>query len=194
MMNNHITRTSAKSMWPLLMVGLMVILVLAGCGGVPGGGGGAAATAPPEREESEPINPLPTPLPAEDVGAEAASAAKDTPEGTWTNYLRDIIAEQVSDRTQKITLLERYQDPSITAANLEGLVEDIDLVEDRTEFNTTSGGLANSNADFDIRLTYANGDTDTQTCRVQVSMEFNEDDGVWYVVNPAPLQIFAACG
>jgi hypothetical protein len=89
--------------------------------------------------------------------------------------------------------LERYQDPAITKANLEGLVEDIDLVEDRTEFNT-GGGLANSNADFDIRLTYANGDTDTQTCRVQVNMEYNEDDGVWYVINPAPLQIFAACG
>jgi hypothetical protein len=191
MMKNHITRTSAKSMWPLLVVGLMVILVLAGCGGLPGGGD--EATAPQEREESEPINPLPTPLPAEDVGEEAASAAKDTPEGTWTNYLRDIIAEQVSDRAQKITLLERYQDPAITAANLEGLVEDIDLVEDRTEFNT-GGGLANSNADFDIRLTYANGDTDTQNCRVQVNMEFNEDDGVWYVINPAPLQIFAACG
>ena len=193
MMNNHITRTTAKSMWPLFLVGLVVVLVMAGCGGLPGSGGGDQATAPPEREESEPINPLPTPLPAEDVGEEAASAAKDTPEGTWTNYLRDIIAEQVSDRAQKITLLERYQDPAITKANLEMLVEDIDLVEDRTEFNT-GGGLANSNADFDIRLTYANGDTDTQTCRIQVSMEFNEDDGVWYVINPAPLQIFAACG
>jgi hypothetical protein len=193
-MNNHTVRSSARKSWPLIFIGLMAILVLTACGGLPGaGGGGDEATPPPEREESEPINPLPTPLPGEDVGAEALSAAQDTPEGTWVNYLRDIIAEQVSDRSQKITLLERYQDPSITSANLEGLVEDIDLVEDRTEFNT-GGGIANTNADFDIRLTYANGDTDTQSCRVQVSMEFNEDDGVWYVINPAPLQIFAACG
>jgi hypothetical protein len=192
-MNNIYIRTSAKKNWPLLLVGLLVILALTACGGLPGGGGGDNEPQPAQREESDPINPLPTPLPGEDVGEAAASAAKDTPEGTWTNYLRDIIAEQVSDREQKITLLERYQDPSITSANLEGLVEDIDLVEDRTEFST-GGGIANTNADFDIRLHYANGDTETQSCRVNVSMEFNEDDGVWYVINPAPLQIFAACG
>jgi hypothetical protein len=191
-MNNNTIRRSARKTWPLILIGLMAILVLTACGGVPGGGGGGDE-APPQREESDPINPLPTPLPGEDVGEAAASAAKDTPEGTWVNYLRDIIAEQVSDREQKITLLERYQDPNITSANLEGLVEDIDLVEDRTEFST-GGGIANTNADFDIRLTYANGDTDTQTCRIQVSMEYNEEDGVWYVINPAPLQIFAACG
>jgi hypothetical protein len=190
-MNNFNTRTPAKGMWPLVLIGLLATLVLSACGGIPGGGGNEPQ--PRAGEESEPINPLPTPLPGEDVGGAAASAAKDTPEGTWANYLRDIIAEQVSDRQQKITLLERYQDPSITAANLEGLVEDIDLLEDRSEFST-GGGIANTYADFDIRMTYANGDTETQTCHVNVSMEFNEADNVWYVVNPAPLQIFSACG
>jgi hypothetical protein len=190
-MNNFNTRTSANGMWPLLLIGLLAILVLSACGGVPGGG--SNQPQPRAGEESDPINPLPTPLPGEDVGGAAASAAKDTPEGTWANYLRDIIAEQVSDREQKITLLERYQDPSITAANLEGLVDDIDLLEDRTEFNINSG-IASTSADFDIRLHYANGDTETESCRINVSMEFNEADGVWYVVNPAPLQIFSACG
>ena len=176
-----------------MFIGLLAILALTACGGIPGVGGGGDEIQPREGEESDPLNPLPTPLPAEDVGGEALSAAQDTPEGTWANYLRDMIAEQVSDREQKITLLERYQDPAIIQANLEGLVEDINLVEDRTEFNI-SGGLATTNTEFDVRLLYANGDTDTQTCRLNVSMEFNEADGVWYVVNPAPLQVFAACG
>ncbi|HEC24162.1 MAG TPA: hypothetical protein ENI95_14720 [Chloroflexi bacterium] len=175
------------------LIGLALVLALAvsACNALPGGGGGEEVI-PRQGEEEEPLNPIPTPLPAEDVGGEAISAAQDTPEGTWENYLRDMIAEQVSDRQQKLRLLERYQDPDITQQNLGGLVEDIDLVEDRTEF-TISSGTATADAEFDIRLHYANGDTDTRTCRLNVGMEFDEEDGVWYVLNPAPLQIFSVC-
>ena len=138
-------------------------------------------------------NPLPTPKPEEDVGEEAKSAAEDTPEGTWENYLRDIIAEQVADRTSKIELIQRYENPDITEQNLGGLLTNIGLVEDRTEFST-SGGLATAHAEFDIRLTFGNGDTDTRTCTFNVSLEFHEEDGVWYVINPAALAVFTQCG
>jgi len=138
-------------------------------------------------------NPIPTPLPAEDVGVGAQSAAEDTPEGTWENYVRDIIAEQVARQESKLSLYERYQKPGITEQNLGGIVTDIDLVEDRTEFNT-SETLASSNVEFDIRLTYANGDTDTRTCRFPISLEYDSDKEVWFVVNPDALAVFAVCG
>lgn len=154
----------------------------------------ASACSAPFGIGKEEGNPLPTPQPGIDVGSEAGSAARDTPEDTWDVYLQDSIAEQVARQEGKITLLERYQDPSITAQNLGGTVTDIDLVEDRTEFNIRGGTLAFTQTDFDIRLTFANGDTDTRTCRYDVSMEFNEDDGVWYVVNPQELAVFVVCG
>jgi hypothetical protein len=169
----------------LLLAGLVLglALVLSACGTVRGVLGG--------KDEG---NPIPTPLPSEDVGAQAQSAAQDTPEGTWENYVRDIIAEQVKRQEAKVNLYERYQDPSITVQNTGGLVGDIDLVEDRTAFNISGGTLASSNTDFDVRITFANGDTDTRTCRFTVSMEFDEEAGVWYVVNPEPLAVFAVCG
>jgi hypothetical protein len=163
------------------VVGLILALAATACSAPFGIGG----------EEG---NPLPTPQPGIDVGAEAESAARETPEETWEVYLEDSIAEQVARQEGKITLLERYQDPAITAQNLGGTVTDIDLVEDRTEFNIRGGTLAFTQTEFDVRLTFANGDTDTRTCAYDVSMEFNEDDGVWYVVNPQELAVFVVCG
>lgn len=138
-------------------------------------------------------NPIPTPLPAEDVGEAAQSAAEDTPEGTWENYVRDIIAEQVARQDSKLSLYERYQKPDITAQNLGGIVTDIDLIEDRTEFDG-SETFVSSNVDFDVRLTYANGDTDTRTCTFPLNMEYDPDTETWFVVNPDALAVFAVCG
>jgi hypothetical protein len=140
-------------------------------------------------------NPLPTPRPGIDVGSGARSVAKDTPEGTWDSYVQDTIAEQVANQEAKITILERYEDPDITVQNLGGLVRDIDLVEDRTEFNVgPADTVANVNAEFEIRITFTNGDTDTRTCRFPASLQFDEEDGVWYIVNPTELAVFVVCG
>lgn len=162
-----------------LLVLIGIAFVLAACSAVGGGGGSG--------------NPLPTPIPAEEVGEEAKSAAEDTPEKTWENYLRDIIAEQVKDRQSKIELIQRYENPDLTTQNLGGLVQNIGLLTDRTEFSIT-GGSATARADFDVRLTFANGDSDTRTCTFNVSLEFDDEDGVWYVINPQPLAVFSQCG
>ncbi len=159
----------------LVGMALTASLILSACGG----GSGQ-------------VNPLPTPLPAEEVGTQAQAGAMDTPEGTWSNYLRDIIAEQVAQRVSKINLLERYQNPAITRQNLGGLVKNILLVEDRTTF-TISGGAASATTDFDIRLEYANGDVETRTCSFLVRLEKDEASGIWYVLNPEALQIFSVC-
>jgi hypothetical protein len=181
----------------LVLAAATVILVLSACSLPGGGSSGPEPTARPTDRPAQPedvANPVPTPLPAENVGGEALSGAKDTYQETWNNYLRDSIAEQVADRQQKLAMLQRYENPSITDQNLGGLVEDIDLVEDRTVFNLTNqGNIASGNTEFDVRLTYANGDTDTRTCTPFVSMEREADDGLWYVVNPTQLQIFAVC-
>lgn len=170
-----------KRIMIVMLVVLGAALVLSGCSALPGGGKGE-------------VNPLPTPLPAEDVGEEAGSAAGETPQETWERYRDDIVAEQVRQRESLITLRERYERPETTEANLESIVTDIDLVEggDRTEWNI-SGDSASSFVEFDVRLTYANGDNETKTCRFNVALEFDEEDGVWYVVNPSPLQVFADC-
>jgi hypothetical protein len=159
----------------LVGMALTASLILSACGG----GSGQ-------------VNPLPTPLPAEEVGSQAQAGAMDTPEGTWSNYLRDIIAEQVAQRVSKINLLERYQNPAITRQNLGGLVRNILLVEDRTTF-TISGGAASATTDFDIRLEYANGDVETRTCSFPVRLEKDAASGIWYVLNPEALQIFSVC-
>lgn len=164
---------------PLILFAVITVLLVSGCSTAGG------------RQESG--NPLPTPRPAEDVGAAAQAAAKAPPETTWDNYVRDIIAEQVKQRESLISLRERYENPSITVQNLAGMVKDIDLVEDRTQFDIKDNS-ASTYTDFDVRLTFANGDTDTRTCRFNVTMEYVEEENVWYVLNPAPLAVFSVCG
>jgi hypothetical protein len=145
------------------------------------------------REGGE-VNELPTPVEGEDVGEEAAAGVTEDYVTTWGNYLRDSIAEQVKDRQQKLELLKRYENPSITEQNVGGLVQNIELLTDRTAFNLTNGQtIASGTTDFDIRLTYANGDSETRTCKFPASLEKDTDSGLWYVLNPGQLQIFAVC-
>jgi hypothetical protein len=109
------------------------------------------------------------------------------------NYLRDIIAEQVSDRQQKLEILQRYEDPDLLVQrNRE--VKGIELIADRSVLQLQSNGITVVvKGDFDLRYTYLNDDTETVTCTQNVSLQQREEDGLWYVVNPGALQIFAVC-
>lgn len=199
MMNVEALKMDGRAVrWALLALIVVLSLSLAACSlpGVGGGGGAEATPRPTERPEDaeDAPNVLPTAAEAEDVGGGALSGAKESYQETWNNYLRDIIAEQVADRQQKLELLQRYENPRITSENAEGLVNDIDLVEDRTTFNVTGNqNVAGSQSEFDVRVTYLNGDTETLTCSMPVQIELNAEDGLWYVLNPAPLQVFAVC-
>jgi hypothetical protein len=55
--------------------------------------------------------------------------------------------------------------------------------------------VSNAQAEFDIRLTYADGDSETRTCRYQVSLQQapSPDGAVWYVINPDAFPVFASC-
>jgi hypothetical protein len=167
-------RTASGLALAVLLVG---VLALAGCG----------------RNQPQ-VNVLPEAPESVDVGAEAQGGVADTPEATWESYLADIIAEQVKQRESLVSLLERYQDPAITEQNLGGTMTDIDLVADRTVFTTNaSGTLATTTTDFDVRVTYADGDTETRTCQFDLMFQWNDTGGVWYVVNPQSLAVFAVC-
>jgi hypothetical protein len=163
------------------LLALVVAVVVTGCT-LPGGSSNGS------------VNPLATPLPAQDVGEDAKKGATEDYQNTWDNYLQDAIAEQVLDRQQKIDFLQRYENPNITNQNLKGLVQDVDLVTDRTTFNLTHGDtVASAITDFDVRLTFANGDSDTRTCKQPVEIDKDPDSGKWYILNPGQLQIFAVC-
>src|SRR5262245_51335707 len=112
-------------------------------------------------------SPLPTPRPAEDVGTTADSAAKDTYQATWEAYLRDSIAAQNQQEQIKLSMIQRYEKPGITVQNTGGLIKEIELLEDRTVFNLlNSATTASSLSEFDIRITFVDGDTDTRTCKI----------------------------
>ena len=171
-MNNNLFD---RSKLVVITISLMALL-LAACGG----GADAGQTE------------LPTPIPAQDVGEEAGAAVGETHEETWTNYLNDSIAEQVKQRQTLISMRERYQHPSITDQELEYLITDIDFVSDNTEWNA-SNNFASALVNFDVRVTYANGDSETLTCQYEVQLEKYDDTGLWYVVGPEPLQVKANC-
>lgn len=173
-------RQHRRAWWAVAVLGLG--LLLAACSDAQPG----LRTSGGESRQAGEGNPIPTPIPGEEVGEEPQSAARDTPEGTWEGYLRDMIAFRVAELHNKIRLLERYENPDHTAQNLGGLAQDITLLEDRTSWNIR-GNSASSLVEFDVRVTYANGDTDTRTCEFEVYMEYNEEDGVWYVLSPRGL-------
>ncbi len=137
-------------------------------------------------------NPLPTPRPTEVVGPEARSAAKDTPQGTWEGYLRDMIAYQVNDLEARTALYQRYENPDHTAQNMGGRIKDVVLLEDRTEW-TVRPTSAYSLVDFDVRVIYLDGDTETRHCRFEVFLQKDEEDGMWYVINPRGLDVQGMC-
>lgn len=125
------------------------------------------------------------------------SFASLTPHGTFELYLRDAISQQISLQRQKIDMRARYQQPEVMLQDLGGLIINIELVEDRSELvalrptvdNPTS---AEYNAEIDIRITYADLDTSSQTCAWVVNLQ-RGINGKWYIVNPRELLIFVDC-
>jgi hypothetical protein len=166
--------------WVLAASGILILsMLLSACGALGGGAG----------------NALPTPKPGEDLGADTRSSAKDNYQDTWDSFLRDSIAAANQQAASDIDLLQRYEKPSITAQNLAGTLKSIELVEDRTSFNLVNQETtAAAKAEFDVRLTFANGDTDTRTCHIPAQIELDPDSKKWYVINPGPLAVFSVCG
>jgi hypothetical protein len=169
----------------LLVLGLALAVSMTACSTL-------GRLLPGGQQDSAQGNPLPTPRPGEEVGAQAVSAAKDTPEGTWEGYLRDIVASRVAQMESRIALLERYENPDHTVQNLGGTWQNLALLEDRTEWRI-NGRMASSFVDFDVRVTFANGDTDTRRCRFELFMQHDSGDGVWYVLSPRGLDAEFYC-
>lgn len=192
MINQSAFLKGASRVSCLALVALLAV-ALSACGGL-GGGNQPTATAPlPTAVGGGAVAELPTPLPGEEVGTGASSGALDTPEGTWGNYLRDMIAEQNQIQASQINLLERYQDPSLTQQNLKGTLKEIKLVADRSAITLSKNDtVAIVKWDFDVQLTFANGDSNTRTCKNKNS-EIDKKESTWYVLGPAPLAVFSTC-
>jgi len=169
---------------------LLVVLVVA-LSACSGGGGEQPTPVLPTAVGGGEVRELPTAPAGEEVGVGSTSGALDSPEATWGNYVRDMIAELNQAQASKISLLERYEAPSITQQNLGGLVKEVKLVADRSEVDVKKEGVAVVAGDFDVQLTFANGDADTRTCTMTV--EIDEFDGTWYVLSPQPLAVFSVC-
>lgn len=141
-------------------------------------------------------NAIPTPRAGEEVDASPDSQAAAKPEDTFTRYIRDSIAAQVALQQSKIAIRERYQNPDVTEQDLGGIVTEIAILEDRTTFTLPKQDLSNAHVEFDIRLTYADGDTETRTCRYEVNMQQGANTNgasVWYVINPDAFPVFNSC-
>jgi hypothetical protein len=141
-------------------------------------------------------NAIPTPRPGEQVGADPTSQAAAQPEQTFDRYIHDSIAAQVALQQAKINMRERYQNPGVTVQDLGGIVTEISVLEDRTTFTLPKQDVSNAHADFDIRLTFADGDTETRTCRYDVNMQQGTNTAgaaVWYVINPDAFPVFNSC-
>ena len=141
-------------------------------------------------------NPIPTPRVGEEVDSSPTSQAAAEPEETFQRYIRDSIAAQVALQQSKITIRERYQDPGITVQDLGGIVTEIAILEDRTTFTLPRQDVSNAHVDFDIRLTFADGDTETRTCRYEVNLQQGTNTAggvVWYVINPDAFPVFNSC-
>jgi hypothetical protein len=141
-------------------------------------------------------NPIPTPRIGENVGSEPGSQAAGTPEETVGRYLRDSIAAQVAIQQTEVIMRERYQDPSLTAKALSGLVTEIAVLEDHSTITRPKENVANAHVSLDIRVKFANGDTDTRTCRYEVNMQRGQNSKgqeVWYVITPDAFPVFASC-
>lgn len=191
-MNADVLKTHGREIrWMAAALVLGLALSLAACS-LPGSGGEPDTGG--ERVEQEAPDVLPTRAEGEDVGEEALAAATDDYDQTWDNYLRDIIAEQVADRSQKIEILQRYEDPDLLNQRAANEVQGIELIADRTVLSLQSNGITViARGDFDLRYTYLNGDTKTVTCTQTVNLQQREADGLWYVINPGSLQIFSVC-
>jgi len=141
-------------------------------------------------------NPIPTPQIGENVGSEPGGQAAGTPEETVSRYLRDSIAAQVALQQTEIIMRERYQDPGLISKALSGLVTEISVLEDHSTITRPKEDVANARVELDIRVKFANGDSDTRACQYQVNLQLRQNtkgQDVWYVINPDAFPVFASC-
>jgi hypothetical protein len=133
-------------------------------------------------------------IPAPDYGdiLSMPSVAADTPEGTFELYLQDAIAQQISIQREKLDMRMRYQHPTTLLEDAGGLVLDVELLENRSRRTVLREKDATFEVEIDVRVTFADGDTSTQSCAWTVSLQ-KDDDELWYVVNPRELLLFINC-
>lgn len=124
-----------------------------------------------------------------------AVGVAETYEETWDYYLRDSVAFQVRRIQDRVRFAERYQNPEQLAANMGGTMADVELVEDRSEFQLSNNDtFAQATVDFDIRVTYLDGDSVRFSCQYLVQIEQDTETGLWYVINPRILEVTTFCG
>lgn len=176
--------SKTKFISPLMLFVLLMTLALAACGSkevLPEGG-----------------NPIPTPIKGEEVGDAPDSQAAATPEETISRYLNDSIAALVAGQLQKLQLRARYQNPEQTEQDLGGLLSEINVLEDRTKVKKVTDTSTNATAsvDLDVRVKWADGDTESFTCAYAVTLQSGENkkgETVWYVINPDAFPLFVNC-
>ncbi|MBM4423776.1 MAG: hypothetical protein FJ030_10330 [Chloroflexi bacterium] len=173
--------TKTTLLFRLMLCALAVSIALAACGNevLPQGG-----------------NPIPTPRAGEDVGNAPDSQAAATPDETFTRYVNDSIAAQVILQSQKLAMRQRYQNPDQTLQDVGGLLTEITVLENRTKVNQYNDTNATANVDIDICINYADGDSETRTCKYQVALQQGENskgESVWYVINPDAFPVFSNC-
>lgn len=141
-------------------------------------------------------NPIPTPIAGTDVGSAPDSQAAASPEDTFRRYINDSIAALVDSQQQKINMRQRYQNPDQTKLDLGGLLTEVSILEDRTKIKQTNDNNANATVDMDVRIKYADGDSESFTCLYQVILQSAvnvKNATVWYVINPDAFPIFVSC-
>lgn len=185
--------------WQLALLASLVLLLTA-CAG--------AGTATPDRrgidgeptEDASPsVDPTDTVLAVTPTGeAEPALAevgVTDTLEGTWDAFLRDSVAVAARRMQDRVYFESLYQRPDLVIANGGGVMADVDLVEDRTEFElSNSDTLGSSNVEYDVRVSFVNGNSSLLTCRYNIQIERDPAGGLWWVINPRPLDVTSFCG
>ncbi len=160
-------------------------------------------------EDAEPGDAGQAEAESENTGDEAVDAEADVPlvpsvnaggvaetyEETWDYYLLDSVAFQVRRMQDRVRFAERYQNPAQLAANTGGTMADVELIEDRSEFQLSNNDtFAQSTVDFDIRVTYLDGDSVRFRCQYLVQIEKEAETGLWYVINPRILEVTTFCG
>lgn len=175
---------------------LLVGVVMAACAGVPTE---APTDEPPTDEPTPADTDTPEAPPTEVPTATLAptpdytdmlslpSLAADTPEETFERYLLESLTQQASLQREKLDMRIRYQNPTTLLQDLGGLILDIELVENRSRRTVLREASATFEVEIDIRITYADGDTSTQTCAWTTTLQRSSE--TWYVVNPSPLAL-----
>jgi hypothetical protein len=141
-------------------------------------------------------NPIPTPVAGVNVGNAPDSQAAATPDESYKRYINDSVAALVDSQQQKINMRQRYQNPEQTKKDLSGMLTAISILEDRTKIKQVNDTSANANVDLDVRIKYADGDTQSFNCQYAIALQSAvnaKNATVWYVINPDVFPAFVNC-